>query len=217
MKVIYSLEDDSDIARIINVSLTKAGYQVASYSTCKEFIKAFEIKKPDLIILDLMLPDGSGMDVLKKIRSDFDNRNVRAVILSAKRMTIDKVEGLDNGADDYIEKPFDVLELISRINARFRETSQVMSYGRLSLNLDKHTAYFDDKELNVTMLEFDILTLFLNNVGKVVTREQIYDYAYKSSNELESRSIDVHIASLRRKISQKDFIRTVYGVGYMIG
>lgn len=217
MRVIYSLEDDTDIAKIIKVSLEKAGYQVNNYATCSEFMAAFEAKKPSLILLDLMLPDGSGMDVLKKIRANHENKNIKAVILSAKRMTMDKIEGLDSGADDYIEKPFDVLELISRINARFREESNILCYQNLVMNLDKRMVSLDDREVPLTNTEFEILRLLLTNIGKVISREEIFHNIYQTSADVESRSVDMHVASLRKKIDSKNIIKTIYGVGYLIG
>ncbi len=217
MRIIYSLEDDVDIAKIINVSLTKAGYEVHTFYNCHDFLEAFNTKKPNLVILDLMLPDASGMDVLKNIRANEENKNIKAVILSAKRLTMDKIEGLDNGADDYIEKPFDILELISRINARFREENTIINYQDLTLNIDKHAAYYKEKELDLTNSEYEILKLLLTNLGKVISRDEIFHKIYQTSQDIESRSIDMHIASLRRKIDDKSLIKTIYGIGYLIG
>lgn len=217
MRIIYSLEDDVDIAKIINVSLTKAGYEVHTFYNCRDFLEAFNSKKPNLVILDLMLPDASGMDVLKNIRANEENKNIKAVILSAKRLTMDKIEGLDNGADDYIEKPFDILELISRINARFREENTIINYQDLTLNIDKHAAYYKEKELDLTNSEYEILKLLLTNLGKVISRDEIFHKIYQTSQDIESRSIDMHIASLRRKIDDKSLIKTIYGIGYLIG
>ncbi len=217
MRLIYSLEDDLDIAKIISVSLSKAGYEVKTFDNCHDFLQAFEEKKPNMVLLDLMLPDASGMDVLKKIRGNQSNKNVKAIIISAKRLTMDKVEGLDNGADDYIEKPFDILELISRVNARFREENSDLCYQSLRMNLDKHTVYEDNKEIALTNTEYEILKLLLSNIGKVVSREDIFQEVYQSKEEIESRSIDMHVASLRKKIDNKNMIRTIYGIGYLIG
>ncbi len=217
MRIIYSLEDDVDIAKIINVSLKKAGYEVHTFYNCRDFLEAFNSKKPNLVILDLMLPDASGMDVLKNIRANEENKNIKAVILSAKRLTMDKIEGLDNGADDYIEKPFDILELISRINARFREENTIINYQDLTLNIDKHAAYYKEKELDLTNSEYEILKLLLTNLGKVISRDEIFHKIYQTSQDIESRSIDMHIASLRRKIDDKSLIKTIYGIGYLIG
>lgn len=219
MKTIYSVEDDQDIAKIINVSLTKSGYLVYTLSSTKAFWDAFKKQKPDLILLDLMLPDGSGMDVLKRLRSDSENNNIQVIILSAKRMTMDKVEGLDSGADDYIEKPFDILELISRVNARFRLDHDILSYQDIVLDLNRHTCTYQNKPIDLTNTEFSVLKLLLQNLGKAITRDEIYHKLYDENDMVESRAIDMHIASLRKKLNDKEshIIHTVYGVGYIIG
>lgn len=219
MKTIYSIEDDQDIAKIINVSLTKSGYQVYTFNDTKSFWDAFRKVKPDLILLDLMLPDGNGMDVLKTLRSNVENNDIKIIILSAKRMTMDKVEGLDCGADDYIEKPFDILELISRVNARFRLDHEILSYHDISLDLNRHTCTYKGNSIDLTNTEFSILKLLLQNLGKAITRDEIYHKLYTENDMVESRAIDMHIASLRKKLNDKEshIIHTIYGVGYIIG
>lgn len=219
MKVIYSLEDDLDIQKIINVSLTKVGYEVHSFQTASSFIEAFYKKVPDMCLLDLMLPDASGMDVLKKIRSNELYDNVEIIIISAKRMTLDKIEGLDSGADDYIEKPFDILELISRVNARFRKAKTELVYNDIKLNESSHTVFKGDKALDLTNMEYNILRLLLMHKSSVIKREDINKALYQTDSTIESRSIDMHVASLRKKLDDKDgnIIKTVYGVGYIIG
>lgn len=219
MKVIYSLEDDLDIQKIINVSLTKVGYEVHSFQTASSFIEAFYKKVPDMCLLDLMLPDASGMDVLKKIRSNELYDNVEIIIISAKRMTLDKIEGLDSGADDYIEKPFDILELISRVNARFRKVKSELIYNDIKLNESSHTVFKGEKELDLTNMEYNILRLLLIHKSSVIKREDINKALYQTDSTIESRSIDMHVASLRKKLDDKDgnIIKTVYGVGYIIG
>lgn len=218
MKVIYSLEDDEDIGKIIRVSLTKAGYEVHSFTTANDFFEGRKAKKPDRLLLDLRLPDTSGREVLKKIRSKKENDFIRIIIISAKRRTMDKVEGLDSGADDYIEKPFDILELISRVNARFRNDRHELVKDDIVLDLDNHTATKANMPLKLTNSEFELLKIFMKNAGKVVSREDIYNERYDSAKDRESRTIDRHIASLRKKISDKNgsIIRTVYGVGYIM-
>ena len=219
MKVIYSLEDDLDIQKIINVSLTKVGYLVKSFTTIKEFLDAFYSSEPDMCLLDIMLEDGNGIDVLKKIRSNPIYDKIQIIIISAKRMTLDKIEGLDSGADDYIEKPFDILELISRVNARFRLQKNEIIYKDIKLNENTHIAYRADQELDLTNMEFNILKYLLKNEGRVVSRENISKVLYQTDNTIESRTIDMHIASLRKKLKDKDssIIKTVYGLGYIIG
>lgn len=220
MRTIYSLEDDLDISKIISVSLEKVGYMVYSFETANAFLKAFESKKPDMVLLDLMLPDGSGMDVLKLIREEKSNQNIKVIIISAKRMTMDKVEGLDNGADDYIEKPFDILELISRVNVRFRDDNESYSYMGLTINITNHSVTLNDETIQLTNAEFEILKILMKNQKKVISRRDISTELYQISDaEFESRTIDMHVASLRKKLKDKEnhYIRTIYGVGYIIG
>ncbi len=219
MKIIYSLEDDLDIQKIINVSLTKVGYEVYSFSSANEFMEAFYKKTPDMCLLDIMLPDASGMDVLKKIRANNIYDNVDIIIISAKRMTLDKIEGLDSGADDYIEKPFDILELISRVNARFRRKNNDLKYEDITINDLAHTVTYKNSELELTNTEYNILKLLITKKNCVVTREEINKALYQTDNCFESRSVDMHVASLRKKLNDKEnkIIKTVYGVGYKIG
>ena len=220
--IIYSVEDDVDIARIINKTLTKQGYQVFSFPEGKSFIEAFNKQKPDLVLLDLMLPDMNGNDIIKYIRNDIENNEVEIIIISAKRMLMDKVEGLDLGADDYLEKPFDLLELMSRVNARLRrhQNKNILIYNNLKVDLQKHLVFLDNKEIVCTNKEFDILTYLLQRKGQAVSRDDLLTYLWGDNNsDYESRTIDVHIKSLRSKLNDNDgsLIQTIYGIGYKIG
>lgn len=220
--IIYSVEDDVDIARIINKTLTKQGYQVFSFPDGKSFIEAFNKQKPDLVLLDLMLPDMNGNDIIKYIRNDIENNEVEIIIISAKRMLMDKVEGLDLGADDYLEKPFDLLELMSRVNARLRrhQNKNILVYNNLKVDLQKHLVYLDNNEITCTNKEFDILTYLLQRKGQAVSRDDLLTFLWGDNNsDYESRTIDVHIKSLRSKLNDNDgsLIQTIYGIGYKIG
>ena len=220
--IIYSVEDDLDIARIINKTLTKQGYQVYSFQDGKSFIDAFNKQKPDLVLLDLMLPDMNGNDIIKYIRNDIENNEVEIIIISAKRMLMDKVEGLDLGADDYLEKPFDLLELMSRVNARLRrhQNKNILVYNNLKVDLQKHLVFLDNKEIVCTNKEFDILTYLLQRKGQAVSRDDLLTFLWGDNNsDYESRTIDVHIKSLRSKLNDNDgsLIQTIYGIGYKIG
>ena len=219
MRTIFSVEDDADIAKIIYVSLSKAGYKVVTLKDTASFWEAFKRETPDLILLDLMLPDGNGIDLLKTLRADTKNNGIKVIILSAKRLTMDKVEGLDSGADDYIEKPFDILELISRVNARFRLEHDNIIFQNIVLDMDRHICLIDGINANLTNTEFEILKMLMTSLGKAVTRDDIFDKIYSRDDAVESRAIDMHVASLRRKIKDKagHLIRTIYGVGYIIG
>lgn len=220
--IIYSVEDDLDIARIINKTLTKQGYQVYSFQDGKSFIDAFNKQKPDLVLLDLMLPDMNGNDIIKYIRNDIENNEVEIIIISAKRMLMDKVEGLDLGADDYLEKPFDLLELMSRVNARLRrhQNKNILVYNNLKVDLQKHLVYLDNNEITCTNKEFDILTYLLQRKGQAVSRDDLLTFLWGDNNsDYESRTIDVHVKSLRSKLNDNDgsLIQTIYGIGYKIG
>ena len=178
MRTIYSVEDDLDIEKIIYVSLSKAGYRVLSFATTKAFWEAFEKERPDMVLLDLMLPDGNGIDLLKRLRADRKNNSLKVVILSAKRMTMDKIEGLDSGADDYIEKPFDILELISRINARFRLDSEALTFEDITLDATRHLAEKCGNDLNLTNTEFEIFS-FLTKEKQSHARKSPVAYTIK--------------------------------------
>jgi len=215
--IIYSVEDDKDISRIINLTLSKQGYEVSSFSKVASFLDAFKEKKPNLILLDLMLPDGDGFDLIKKIRADKSNADIQIIIVSAKNQLIDKVDGLDFGADDYLEKPFDILELISRVNAKARrfESEQIIKVGDVSLDNNKHLAYLNNEELNLTNTEYSILLQLLKKAGTVVSRDDLLQLMWGTGKDYESRTIDVHIKSLRDKLKDSGKkIVSVYGIGY---
>ena len=216
--VIYSVEDDKDIAKIINKTLSKQGYEVVSFYDGTSFIKAFDENKPDMVLLDMMLPDLSGAHLLQYIRKDSANDHIPVVIISANSLVTDKVDGLDMGADDYIAKPFDLLELMSRVNALFRrfKKSSSFEYGKLVLNSESHICKYDGKTISLTIKEFDILALLLKNKGKVVSRDEILSSIW-GNEELETRTIDMHIKSLRKKINDEGIIETIYGLGYKVG
>ena len=216
--VIYSVEDDKDIAKIINKTLSKQGYDVVSFYDGTSFIKAFDENKPDMVLLDMMLPDLSGSHLLQYIRKDSANDHIPVIIISANSLVTDKVDGLDMGADDYIAKPFDLLELMSRVNALFRrfKKSSSFEYGKLVLNSESHICKYDGKTISLTIKEFDILALLLKNKGKVVSRDEILSSIW-GNEELETRTIDMHIKSLRKKINDEGIIETIYGLGYKVG
>ncbi len=219
--IIFSVEDDVDISRIINVSLSKAGYEVTSFENGKDFQEAFLQKRPDMVLLDLMLPDVQGLDILKSLRTDSQNDKIQVIIISAKRMLMDKVDGLDLGADDYIEKPFDILELISRVNAKFRRIKGGGFYacGNLSIDRDRHQVLLKGSDIQLTDSEFSLLFLLLKNQGQAVTREEIAEEVYEEKAVEESRAVDMHIAAIRRKLGDEEgkIIKTIRSIGYKIG
>lgn len=214
--LIYSIEDDKDISHIINVTLSKQGYTVKSFYDAHSFYEELNNATPNIILLDMMLPDISGQDILKDLRSQTKYDDVEIIIISANHMIIDKVDGLDLGADDYIEKPFDLLELMSRVNAKVRRKNRnkILSFKNVKLDLVKLTCLVDDKEVSLTNKEFDILSLLASNVGKAFSREEILNTIW-GIDSLETRTLDMHIKSIRKKISE-DVIQTIYGVGYKV-
>ncbi len=217
--VIYSIEDDRDIALIINRTLTKQGYLVETFYDARSFFEAFQRKKPNMILLDMMLPDMPGAEILKQIRANSCNDEIEIIIISANHMIMDKVDGLDLGADDYIEKPFDLLELMSRVGAKVRrhKKNRILMIDHLVLDLESHTCTIDGKEIDLTVKEFDILALLCQKRGSVVSRDEIFETIWNTSQALESRTLDMHIKSLRSKLGDRqDMIKTVYGIGYKI-
>lgn len=216
-KLIYSIEDDKDIAYIIRIALENSGYEVKSFYDGESFINEFNNKKPDLILLDMMLPKIQGQDLLKIIRSDNTNNDIDIIIISANKLISDKVDGLNLGADDYIEKPFDILELISRVNARFRKNKNVIyNINGFIINEDKRIITKDSKQYKLTSSEFDILLILLKEKGNIVSRDTLITTLWGNNANYESRTIDMHIKNIRKKLDDQNIIITVHGVGYRI-
>lgn len=218
--LIYSIEDDEDIAYIIKATLTKQGYDVVSFPDGESFLDTFKTKKPDMILLDMMLPKIQGKEILKLIRNDFSNNDIQIIIVSANGMTIDKVDGLDLGADDYIAKPFDLLELISRVNAKARRGTQnkSLTFHDLTLNPSSKTLYRDNERIDLTSLEYKLLVFLLKNKNRVVSKKEIVLELYNDETKEESRTIGMLIKSIRKKIGDNDqkIIVSRYGIGYLI-
>ncbi|WP_162151153.1 response regulator transcription factor [Haploplasma modicum] len=215
--LIYFLEDDEQIAYIIEKTITHAGYLQKGFDLAKDFLKALEKQTPDLVILDIMLPDMSGFEVIKKIREFY--KDLPIIMLSALNSEMDKVKALDMGADDYITKPFGILELTSRINAKLRSVGSKEIYvkGNLELNREIYKCYINKLEINLTTKEFEILALLLKNEGKVVTKETLFNEIWQMDNSVETRTLDVHMKSLRAKIKDANFeIETIRGVGFSL-
>lgn len=217
--LIYSVEDDRDISKIINLTLTKAGYKVESFVNGKLLFEAIKKQVPNMLLLDMMLPEMSGQEILKKIRSNPNLDEVEIIIISANRDLLDKVEGLELGADDYIEKPFDILELLSRINTKVRRSKKrkIIEIKGVSLDLDKHLCFKNGKEVKLTPREFDILAILMNKNGLIVKKDEILNKIWGTEISLETRTVDMHITSIRKKLNDNgEFIMTLYGVGFKI-
>ena len=173
--LIYSIEDDKDIALIINKTLSKQGYDIKSFYDAKTFFQAFEQTKPNMILLDMMLPDMSGQEILKKIRANSLYDDIEIIIISANHMIMDKVDGFDLGADDYIEKPFDILELMSRVQAKARRHKKnKITIGNFTIDFEKRVCTINDEEIQFTTKEYEILALLCKNRGKVISRDDIF-------------------------------------------
>ena len=217
--LIYSVEDDEDISLIINKTLTKQGFTVKSFENGKKFLEQFKLETPDIVLLDLMLPDMSGSDIIKKIRSNQKYDNVHIIVVSAKHMTMDKVENLDLGADDYIEKPFDLLELMSRVEAHARRLrkSNLIKIGDIELDIAKRECIYQNKPVDLTVKEFDILVLLAKNAPNVLSRDQLFEEIWNTNQIVESRSLDMHIKTLRSKLNDDGkLIKSIYGIGYKL-
>lgn len=215
--LIYSIEDDEDIALVINKTLSKQGFDVKTYYDGKTFFNDFANVKPNIILLDLMLPDMSGLDILNKIRSDKTNDDIRVIIISAKNLTTEKVLALDSGADDYIEKPFDLLELMSRVEAHARRIRKkdLLEIGNIVIDVNKRECLVLGKVIDLTNKEFDILHLLLSKYPNVVTREDLFNKIWNANQVFESRTLDMHIKALRTKLgSEGAKIKSIYGIGY---
>ncbi|MFA5542306.1 MAG: response regulator transcription factor [Bacilli bacterium] len=219
--LIYSIEDDEDIRRLIKLALSKSNFLVKSFPDGESFFEELEKEKPNMILLDMMLPGISGSEILKKLRSHKKYDDIEIIIVSSNNMLIDKIDGFDLGADDYIEKPFDVMELISRVNAKVRRYKKNRSIiiNNISLDLESHTCLKDGVEVLLTLKEFEILSLLFKNKGNVVSRDDLLNQIWGVDQFYETRTIDVHIKSLRSKLedSHNKLINTVHGIGYKVG
>lgn len=223
MGTVFCVEDDANIRELIEYTLGSAGFEARGFECGADFFEAMNKARPDIILLDIMLPDTDGLEILKKVREDYTSREIPVIMLTAKSERIDKIRGLDLGADDYISKPFDILELIARVKAVLRRTadtsdSGVYSYGELTLNHKKRQVYVSGSEVQLTYKEYGILHMLLKADGNVVTRESIVASIWNSDFEGESRTLDVHIRSLRQKLGKAGgYIDTVRNVGYKVG
>lgn len=221
MSMIYCLEDDEGIRDLITYAVKSAGFEAEGFETAKEFSARLEKAVPSMVLLDIMLPDKDGIDVLKDIRSNERTEKLPVIMITAKGTESDKVKGLDCGADDYVTKPFGVVELISRIKAVLRRSSDteddVIDYKGIVLNSSKRSVSIDGKEITVTYKEFELLKYLLMHRGTVVTRERLLEKIWGYHFEGESRTLDVHVGNLRHKLGEKGkCIETIRNVGYRI-
>lgn len=223
--MIYMLEDESGIRDFVLYALNNSGFEAVGFELPSEFFSALSEKIPELLLLDIMLPEEDGISILKKLRSNPETENLPVILLTAKGTEFDKVLGLDSGADDYISKPFGTMELISRIKALLRRVSKpaqtaadTISVKNLKIIQDMHEVYADGKKVSLTLKEYDLLCLLMKKKGRVYTRDELLSLIWGYDFSGESRTVDVHIRTLRSKLgSCGELIETIRGVGYRIG
>ena len=216
--MIYCVEDDQSIRDLMVYTLNVAGFEAAGFPDGKKFWEAMD-ERPQLIMLDIMLPGEDGLSILKKLKRDPGTADIPVIMATAKGSEYDTVIGLDLGADDYLCKPFGMMEMVSRIKAVLRrsvhEDKALLVYKDLEMDTSRHTVKVKGKEITFTLKEYDILKLFMENIGIVLTRERLLETVWDQSFIGESRTVDVHIGTLRSKLgSSGDMIQTVRGVGY---
>lgn len=221
--MIYFIEDDNSINEAILYSLKNSGFDVKGFDRPSAFWTTMKEKTPDLVLLDIMLPEEDGLTILRKLRNNRETAKLPIIMVTAKDAEYDKIIGLDSGADDYITKPFSMLELISRIKALLRRTTknpsnEVITIGSLSINSDKHIVNANGKNINLTYKEYQLLLLLMQNKGIVFSREKLLNKIWGYEFDGENRTVDVHIRTLRTKLGEcGNMIETIRGFGYKIG
>ncbi len=230
MTKIYCVEDDESVRELVVYALQSSGFTATGFVNAEEFFPALKAQLPDLVLLDIMLPGIDGIEILKQIRQNPQTQNLPVIMLTARSSEYDKITGLDTGADDYIAKPFGVMELIARIKAVLRRSHKTSlesptanpntlsaGNGLLVLNYDFHKVYINDKEVTLTLKEFELLHYLLQNKNIVISRDKIMDEVWDYNYAAETRTVDVHIKTLRQKLGvASKLIETIRGVGYKI-
>ena len=221
--MIFCVEDDKDILGLVLYTLNTAGYEAEGLTDGKQLWEALEREMPQLIILDIMLPGEDGISILKKLRSGAETRDIPVIIATARGTEYDKVLGLDLGADDYLTKPYGMMEMISRVKAVLRRTEpkkagELLMAGKLVMDRGRHTVRSDGEEVKLTLKEYELLQLFMENPALVFSREQLLSAVWGADYLGETRTVDVHVGTLRTKLgSAGALIETVRGVGYKLG
>lgn len=220
---IWCIEDDENINNLITYALASQGFEAQGMSCYADFTEKLKTETPDLILLDIMLPDTDGITILRNVKGDKKTADIPVIMLTAKNSEIDIVKALDSGAEDYITKPFGVLEMISRVKAvlrrceKSRKTDDKLEFGGIVMDKERHLVTVGEKTVELTLKEFSLLKLFMDNPQKVFTRENIMDAVWGDSYVGESRTVDMHIKTLRQKLGTAgDIIVTIRGVGYKI-
>lgn len=222
MARIYVVEDDIDIREIETIALKNSGHTVREFDCGKALFKKIEETHPDLIILDIMLPDMDGYEILKRLRGNPSTRKIPVIMVTARTTEIDMIKGLEMGADDYMKKPFSVMELITRVKAVLRRTMEqendkFVTVGAVFLDDERHVVYVKEEPVELTFKEYELLKLLMVNTGIVLTREKIMHRVWGTEFEGESRTVDMHIKTLRQKLGESGSqIKTIRNVGYVL-
>ena len=221
MALIYIVEDDESIREIETIALKNSNYIVSAFENAKEFYKKLDELVPDLILLDLMLPDESGYDIVRKLRKRPATQDIPIIMVTAKTTEMDMIKGLDGGADDYIKKPFSIMELITRVKALLRRTAKeepkLLKLDDLVIDHERHVVTVNNETVDLTYKEYELLRLLMGSQGIVMTREVIMRSVWDTDFEGETRTVDMHIKTLRHKLGDYGSrIKTVRNVGYVI-
>lgn len=221
MALIYIVEDDESIREIETIALKNSNYIVSAFENAKEFYKKLDELVPDLILLDVMLPDESGYDIVRKLRKRPDTQDIPIIMVTAKTTEMDMIKGLDGGADDYIKKPFSIMELITRVKALLRRTAKeepkLLKLDDLVIDHERHVVTVNNEPVDLTYKEYELLRLLMGSQGIVMTREVIMRSVWDTDFEGETRTVDMHIKTLRHKLGDYGSrIKTVRNVGYVI-
>lgn len=221
MALIYIVEDDESIREIETIALKNSNYIVSAFENAKEFYKKLDELVPDLILLDVMLPDESGYDIVRKLRKRPATQDIPIIMVTAKTTEMDMIKGFDGGADDYIKKPFSIMELITRVKALLRRTAKeepkLLKLDDLVINHERHVVTVNNEPVDLTYKEYELLRLLMGSQGIVMTREVIMRSVWDTDFEGETRTVDMHIKTLRHKLGDYGSrIKTVRNVGYVI-
>ena len=218
--MIYCVEDDNGIRDLMIYALNSAGFEAKGFTDGTEFFSALQADQPKLVILDIMLPGDDGIMILKKLRNNTVTADIPVIMATAKGTEYDKVIGLDLGADDYLAKPFGMMEMVARVKAVLRraivnDQAIVLRLGNLELNMSNHIVLAEGERIELTLKEYEMLRLFMKNPGRVFTRDQLLSQVWDSDYAGETRTVDVHVGTLRTKLGAcGEYIETVRGVGY---
>ena len=221
--MIYCVEDEKNIRELVLYALSASGFEAVGLEDGKQLEQQLALQLPDLILLDIMLPGENGLEILKKLKSNLRTKSIPVIMVTAKSSEYDKVIGLDEGADDYIAKPFGMMELVARIKAVLRRLGKqqetvVIEYQNIRMVPSSHQVHVGEREVSLTLKEYELLKYLLENLGTVLTRDQLLNYVWGYDFDGETRTVDVHIRTLRQKLGEAgEMIKTIRGVGYRIG